>query len=191
MWWHTWLSVEAGGAARESDGSHSTGPYRHLSAGSGSVLYGCIMLIRLLLACCVLLVSCTANSGNAACEADLVVSNPSITGEAQLRTTSVDFEAWSLWFTDLAAGDPIAIPTNEEVKVVWSVTGDGDFSVATVHADGTTMEPTFGPARHDGSNWEAPGDEWGTGWIFPKAGCWDMTVTRGTDTAYQTIVVEG
>jgi hypothetical protein len=111
-------------------------------------------------------------------------------GEAQLVTTD-SFEAWSLWFTrsPLPSNSPIKLANGEEVKVVWSVTGDGEFSVIAAKADGTLMELDWGPDAHGGSNWGVPGDEWGTGWTFPEAGCWTFTVTRGSEVARLTVEV--
>ena len=36
---------------------------------------------------------------------------------------------------------------------------------------------SWGPDRHLGSNWNRPGAEWGTGFTFPVAGCWDLHAT--------------
>ena len=37
---------------------------------------------------------------------------------------------------------------------------------------------TFGPEAYGGSSWVKPGDEWGTGFIFPEAGCWGVHAQR-------------
>ncbi|MEN8239456.1 MAG: hypothetical protein ABFR53_09670 [Actinomycetota bacterium] len=132
-----------------------------------------------------LLVLGACSSGTEECSPAQTTSNA---GEAQLETTD-QFEAWSLWFTDIPANQPVRIPQWDEVKVVWSVTGQGDFTVAVKHSNGTVIDPLFGPQPHDGSNWDAPGDEWGTGWAFTVEGCWTFTVTRGSEVATLSVEV--
>jgi hypothetical protein len=65
-----------------------------------------------------------------------------------------------------------------ELKIVWRLTGGGEpvFSAST--ADGATVGPVWGPEPHTGSTWNVPGDEYGTGWTFPTAGCWTIHVAR-------------
>jgi hypothetical protein len=83
-------------------------------------------------------------------------------------------EMWALMFFDQAH-------VKREEKIVWRITGTGtQFSVQAKHEDGTVILPTWGPDYHGrGSNWDRPGEEWGTGFNFPKPGCWTLTVTRG------------
>ncbi|MDX6324409.1 MAG: hypothetical protein QOK15_763, partial [Nocardioidaceae bacterium] len=42
--------------------------------------------------------------------------------------------------------------------------------------------PVWGPEAHSGSNWARPGEEWGTGFVFPTTGCWDLHVRSGGTT---------
>jgi len=42
----------------------------------------------------------------------------------------------------------------------------------------TMARLTFGPEAYGGSSWVKPGDEWGTGFIFPEAGCWRVHAQR-------------
>jgi hypothetical protein len=85
-----------------------------------------------------------------------------------------DGEIWALLFFQKAY-------TTEEVKIVWRVTGTEEpFTVQGRHEDGTVISPTWGPEAHTDSNWDHPGDEWGTGFKFPKSGCWTLTPQRGT-----------
>jgi hypothetical protein len=86
-------------------------------------------------------------------------------------------EMWALLFFDKAHA-------KEDAKIVWRITGSGkQFSVQARHDDGTVIFPIWGPDDHgQGSNWERPGNEWGTGFNFPKPGCWTLTATRGTTT---------
>lgn len=82
-------------------------------------------------------------------------------------------EMWALLFFDKAHA-------KQDEKIVWRITGTGtQFEVQARHEDGTIIRPIWGPDYHGGSNWERPGDEWGTGFNFPKPGCWTLTVTRG------------
>jgi hypothetical protein len=39
----------------------------------------------------------------------------------------------------------------------------------------------IGEEMHKGSNWTARrGDEWGAGFTFSRAGCWEIVALRGT-----------
>jgi len=86
-------------------------------------------------------------------------------------------ELWALVFRN-----PAPFEINEAIKIVWRMTGSGTFNIAARHSDGTMIDPIWGPEEHGGSTWDRPGDEWGTGFRFPKAGCWRITVTRGNAT---------
>jgi len=67
----------------------------------------------------------------------------------------------------------------KELKVVWRITGTGDPVFTATGPAGATVKPTWGPEQHSSSNWEKPGDEYGTGWVFPAAGCWTVRIVRG------------
>jgi hypothetical protein len=83
----------------------------------------------------------------------------------------VDATFWALFFGGkLTAG--------KEVKVVWRMTGTGDLTITATSADGKVVKPVWGPEAHSGSSYQRPGDEWGTGWVFPTAGCWTVNATR-------------
>jgi hypothetical protein len=89
-------------------------------------------------------------------------------------TMSSDGEMWALLFFGEAHA-------KEDIKIVWRITGEGtDFIVQGKHEDGTVISPTWGPEPHEDSTWDRPGSEWGTGFNFPKPGCWTLTATRGT-----------
>jgi hypothetical protein len=90
-------------------------------------------------------------------------------------TMKSDGELWALLFFGEAHAE-------QDEKIVWRITSTGtgkQFDVQAQHEDGTIIRPIWGPEYHGGSNWERPGDEWGTGFNFPKPGCWTLTVTRG------------
>jgi hypothetical protein len=83
-------------------------------------------------------------------------------------------ELWALLFFDKAHA-------KQDLKIVWRMTGSSEqFSIQARHADGTVTSPSWGPEYHGSSNWERPGTEWGTGFNFPKPGCWTLTATRGS-----------
>lgn len=85
-----------------------------------------------------------------------------------------DGEMWALLFFDEAHA-------KQDEKIVWRITGTGkQFDAQAQHEDGTLIHPIWGPEYHGGSTWERPGEEWGTGFNFPKPGCWTLTVTRGS-----------
>lgn len=74
---------------------------------------------------------------------------------------------WALVF------GPVPIKARHENKILWRMGGHGVFNIAVKSTDGTSAQLTFGPEPHDGSSWYIPNtDEWGTGFIFPTAGCW-------------------
>jgi hypothetical protein len=79
----------------------------------------------------------------------------------------------------LFAGEPPSIVAGQEIKIVWRMTGAGALAASARSGD-ADAQLTFGPEPHSGSNYVRPGDEWGTGWIFPTPGCWDVHLTRGT-----------
>jgi len=79
---------------------------------------------------------------------------------------------WALFFT------PVPPPTGKDIKVVWRMTGSGAFTFTTSNADGKTASLDWGPTAHSSSNWTHPGDEVGTGFTFPHAGCWNIHVAR-------------
>ena len=88
-------------------------------------------------------------------------------------TMQSDGELWALLFFDKAHAQ-------QDEKIVWRMTGTGGpFKDQAQHEDGTIIHPIWGPEFHGGSNWERPGDEWGTGFNFPKPGCWTLTATLG------------
>lgn len=76
------------------------------------------------------------------------------------------------------------VDDQQEIKVVWRMTGSGDLSINATGPDGKVLKPEWGPESHGSSNWDRPGDEWGTGWVFPSAGCWTINATRTNGSGY-------
>ena len=85
----------------------------------------------------------------------------------------------TLWALLMPTG-PLPVAAEEQIKIVWRMTGSGDFTLIAVGPGGVAVRPTQGPQPHLGSNWNRPGDEWGTIFVFPTAGCWDLHAARGT-----------
>jgi len=81
---------------------------------------------------------------------------------------------WALFFT------PVPPPTGKDIKVVWRMTGSGDFTFSGSDSSGQVIHPTRDPQPHgvNGSNWNHPGFEVGTGFNFPHSGCWNIHVSR-------------
>jgi hypothetical protein len=135
------------------------------------------------LAFSVVLSSCTFGGGsvtNAVCEPDTTEEEPILGPEAQ-ASSDHGIEVWALFFASypIPEGEPIRIPQDSEIKIVWRVTGSGELAIEAAGPDGLAIAPDWGPDLHSGSNWERPGDEWGTGWTFPEPGCWTLLLQRG------------
>ena len=77
----------------------------------------------------------------------------------------------------------------DEAKIVWRLTGTGPFVATAIGPDAQQHRPIWGPVAHLGSSWNRPGQEWGTGFMFPTPGCWDLRVRRGTTNGDVWIVV--
>ncbi|MDP4504861.1 hypothetical protein [Nonomuraea turcica] len=103
-------------------------------------------------------------------------------GFPEVQGTATDAELWGLLF----AKAPPPLPHGEEIKIVWRMTGEGPLKVKATLPDGTQAKLAWGPQQHDGSTWQRPGQEWGTGFVFPKSGCWkiELTRTRGSGHAW-------
>lgn len=98
------------------------------------------------------------------------------TGE--VRAVAKGAEVWALLFA------MVPFEHGRDVKIVWRMTGTGPLTVTAELPDGTRAKRTFGPEEHGGSTWQRPGDEWGTGFNFPKPGCWRLTATRTVGSGY-------
>lgn len=80
----------------------------------------------------------------------------------------------SLYALDLVA------TAGHQTKIVWRMTGTGDLQMFAENAAGTRVTPDWMQQHTLGSSWSRPGDEWGTGWTFPTAGCWRVFAIRET-----------
>jgi hypothetical protein len=95
-------------------------------------------------------------------------------GLIEAKGTASEGEIWALIFLPDAT-----ISMDSGVKIVWKMTGGkGDIKLTAEFADGTLIEPTWGPIAHGGSSWQRPGQEWGSEFVFPKPGCWRIIARR-------------
>jgi hypothetical protein len=110
--------------------------------------------------------------------ADVGFSAPRASACAALpaQTPLAEVKGSRLWALVFA---PLPIKARTETKIVWRMGGHGAFNIGAKTTDGTIAQLTFGPEPHDGSTWNVPNtDEWGTGFVFPKAGCWRVHASR-------------
>ena len=123
----------------------------------------------------VLLAACTsATESPAGCQPSKIQTSPNGFREIQGDMDS-EGELWALLFFGTAHA-------NEELKIVWRITGeDGEFVAQAQSEQGAIIQPIW-KEYHEGSNWERPGQEWGTGFNFPEPGCWTIEVTQGETT---------
>jgi len=93
---------------------------------------------------------------------------------------------WALVFAD----HPFAAV--HQVKIAWHMTGTGPLHLSASNLDtGQVVAPWNGPEPHSSSSWHRPGDEWGTVWVFPAAGCWRITAARSNTSGSITMTVIG
>jgi hypothetical protein len=183
-------------ASSSGDGGQGRAIARTISARSGHLRYGwycCVLAaLHLLIVACsngteattskvtpqatkavtatVLTATSTQGVGAAGCKPASAIMNSAI-GLPEIRGTGRGMEVWALLFGDLKA--------RNDQKIVWRLTGEGDPQFTTVGPQGEHARVVFGPTAHGSSNWQRPGDEWGIGFNFQMAGCWDLHVSRG------------
>ncbi len=95
----------------------------------------------------------------------------------EVHGTGHDAELWGLIFAE------VPLIAGKETKIVWRMTGSGPMRVTARQADGTAARLTWGPEEHGSSSYDRPGEEWGTGLVFPKAGCWQVHLRRTAGSA--------
>lgn len=136
----------------------------------------------------ILLTACTSTNTlptetQPACQPSKIQKSKNDFHEIQGHMKS-DGEMWALLFFETAHA-------NEDEKIVWRITGEGDeFYSQAQNENGTIIKPIW-TEYHGGSNWQRPGQEWGTGFNFPEPGCWKITVTRGETTGEIALEVLG
>jgi hypothetical protein len=70
------------------------------------------------------------------------------------------------------------VRVGSEVKIVWRVTGRGGLAVIPTDPAGGVHALAWGPEAHGDSNWDRPGEEWGTAVVFDRPGCWRLRAER-------------
>jgi hypothetical protein len=161
-------------------------------------LIGCSLLLILLTACSATPSSPVAKGSPQVSTATTLPSAPlgapgcqppsslhaSTEGFPEVQATATGVQLWALLFTHPP------LHARQEIKIVWRMTGAGPFHVSTRGPHSMPAHPTFGPEAHESSNWNRPGEEWGTGFIFPVAGCWDLHASRGKASGDVWLVVQ-
>ena len=101
--------------------------------------------------------------------------------EALATTPALDL--WSLFLGGIPA-------VKEEGKIIWRIgpSFQEPPHIIALGPHGQHLLPLF-LQRHTGSNWYHLGEEWGTGFNFPVAGCWDLHVTGGSTVGDVWIVI--
>jgi hypothetical protein len=113
-------------------------------------------------------------------------ASPSGAFTGEVYGTATGGTVWA-WF--MAGYPPQA---GIEDKTLWRLDGPGASGApkfALVGPASQTGRLNWGPEMHISSNWNRPGFEFGTGLLFPSAGCWDVHVTAGQLTGDVYVVV--
>jgi hypothetical protein len=109
----------------------------------------------------------------------------SITGEVRGRATIGDLWVVGFWLNLATAGR--AIPAvvvrvvGKPFKIVWRLRGSGDATFTAIGPDGSRHAP-LSLSFHAASNWNRPGDEWGSVFRFTQPGCWQLHAERADNT---------
>jgi hypothetical protein len=101
-------------------------------------------------------------------------------GFPEVEGSSTKVQLWGLIMAG-RADKPVQV--NEQVKIVWRVTGSGELRLTSIAPDGRTQPLQWGPDLHLSSTYTRPGQEWGGGYLFTQPGCWDLHASRGDATA--------
>ncbi|WP_446216850.1 hypothetical protein [Micromonospora sp. IBHARD004] len=113
----------------------------------------------------------TSSAGTAAPAPSCPPDNRYGSGLAEVEGTPGVF--WALLF--IAGGE---LRAGERTKVAFRMTGAGDLTLHAEGPEGATTEPMEVIGHSGGSTWQRPGDEWGSQWTFPTAGCWTIRADR-------------
>ena len=102
--------------------------------------------------------------------------SPSGAFSGEVYGTATGGTVWA-WF--MAGYPPKA---GIEDKTIWRLDGPGASGTPTFALVGPASQTghlNWGPEMHTSSSWNRPGVEFGTGLLFPGAGCWDVHVAVG------------
>jgi hypothetical protein len=114
-------------------------------------------------------------------------ASPLDQGGREVEGTSSSAALWGLLMPENGA----SLTTGELVKIVWRMTGRGPLRLHGIGPGGRGLYPLTGPDMHNGSNWNRPGDEWGTTFRFPVAGCWEIEARRDDQAGFISVFVQG
>ena len=121
--------------------------------------------------------------GAAGCQPPSPLDAAPSQGLPEAQGTVSGVQLWALFFTEMP------VHSRQEIKIVWRMTGAGNLHLAAVGSGGRGLSPDW-VQTHGGSNWQRPGQEWGSGFTFPVAGCWDLHATRGASSGDVWLVVQ-
>jgi hypothetical protein len=110
--------------------------------------------------------------------------SPANATSREARGTSETADLWALILEGTFAEPRSAVlanATGRNVKIVWRMTGSGDPTFTLVAPDGSRSAVPH--SEPHSSNWQRPGDEWGSIFHFPQPGCWRIHVERGQASA--------
>jgi hypothetical protein len=114
-----------------------------------------------------------------------------ISGEARGRATIGDLWAVGFW-RNLANKGRTAIlvrVVGKPFKITWRLRGSGDATFAATAPDGSRHAPVSLQFHPGGSNWNRPGDEWGSVFVFTMGGCWHFHVERADNSGEVWVLV--
>jgi hypothetical protein len=101
-------------------------------------------------------------------------------GFPEVEGSSNDVRLWGLIMAD---GPDNPLRVNEQVKIVWRITGAGELRLTSIAPDRGTHPLQWGPDAHLSSTYQRPGEEWGAGYLFTQPSCWQLHAVRGDATA--------
>jgi hypothetical protein len=116
--------------------------------------------------------------GRPGCEPPSPITRGS--GFPEVEGSSISVELWGLIMAERPE-KPLRV--NEQVKIVWRITGAGELHLTSIAPDGRMHPLQWGPDPHLSSTFARPGREWGGGYLFTEPGCWDLRASRGNATA--------
>ena len=138
----------------------------------------------------VMALACTPSQGSPSSKSSVTTgcqaASPAGALPGEVQGTATGGTVWALF---LQSYPPQA---GVEDKTVWRLNGPGITGPPTftlVGPAGARGRLNWGPEGHLGSSWNRPGDEYGTGLLFPVPGCWDVHVSVGQVTGDVYVVV--
>jgi hypothetical protein len=117
-------------------------------------------------------VAAFADEGRPGCRPASPIATTSVGPE--VRGTSKTASLYGLIMTTMSP----PIRTGEQVKVVWRMTGAGPLQLSAISPGGKRVALLFGPQLHISSDYDRPGQEWGSGYEFATSGCWHLHAAR-------------